>query len=105
MIHIRKISEFLNESISEVNTKPKFFKSTHYRLPTTEELKDINSFNLSSEDIINGFYYNMVGRGVLSQKNKDLIIDGIQLLCDLYNENIEYKKALADAKALKSRFL
>jgi len=102
MKHIININNFLNES-SNFNNKPDFFKATHYRLPNEKELIDINSFNLNADEILNGFYYNIVGRGILSLENKNKIIESIQLLVNMYSDNIEYKKALEESKALKNR--
>jgi hypothetical protein len=99
------MNEFLNENknidLSIVNSSPKIFSNTIYRLPTLEELEDLNKFDLSSEDIVNGFGYTIIGRGIRSKKNKQMIIDSIKMLIDLYPENDNYKDALLKAEKLK----
>lgn len=74
--------------------KPKIFTYTIYRLPTKEELIDVNNSQLNADEIINGFTYTIVGRGIKSPENKKMIINSIKLLHDLYPDNMEYKIAL-----------
>ena len=95
--------DFLNESKREI--KPDFFSGTHYRLPELDELKDIDSYKLTSDEIVNGFYYNMVGKGMLDNKNKQQIITSIESLIELYPDNTEYKDALLIANNLTGRFV
>lgn len=97
---------FENKSIWDKhgNNLPKVFKSTIYRLPSREELKEVDSFNLSSNDILSGFKYTIVGRGMMDDKNRNMIINSIKMLCELNPNNKEYKKALSDAMQIKSRF-
>ena len=85
---------FLKTINEESESKPDIFTHTIYRLPTKEELIDVNSFNLSPEKIKNGFGYTIIGRGIKSKKNKEMIIQSISKLCDLFPENENYKKAL-----------
>ena len=92
MKHIKSINSFLNESI-ESNEYPEFFNSTHYRIPTQEELIDIHKCNLNSTKIIHGFYYNIVGKGIIDNVKKQRISDCITSLCNLDPNNEEYKKA------------
>ena len=77
---------------------PSIFKKTIYRLPTDEELREFEKFDLDSRDVYFGFYYTIVGRGIKSFENKKLIIDSITSLCEMYPENKEYKDALTLAK-------
>lgn len=93
-----------NESITE-NKTPKIFSYTAYRLPTEDELKEIDSCNLNAEEINKGFGYTIIGKGMADNKNKKMIIDAISKLCSMYPENEEYKKALANAKEMKGRFI
>lgn len=81
------------------SNKPSIFKRTIYRLPTEEELKEVDSYNLSPDEIINGFSYTIVGRGIMRQKNKDLIITSIKLLNDMFPG--KYEKALNRAKTIE----
>lgn len=101
---IINFNEFLNESL-EYKQKPKIFSSTYYRLPNKDELIDINKYNLSSTEILKGFIYTIVGRGIMSKQNKENIIKSIKMLCDMYPHNEEYKKALVDAQNIKSKWL
>jgi hypothetical protein len=73
---------------------PSIFKGTIYRLPTKKELEEVNNFNLNADEISQGFNYTIVGRGMFSDKNKEMIVNSIKALCDLYPNNKEYKEAL-----------
>lgn len=98
-----KIREIIRKSINglfdnhQSQQKPKIFQSTIYRLPNKEELENVNSFNLNAEEILDGFSYTIIGRGIFSDKNKEMIIQSIKMLCDLFPENSEYKTALKKA--------
>ena len=92
-IQLKTFDEFLNEETSS-QSLPEIFKRTIYRLPTEEEIGEVNSHNLSSRQIVNGFSYTMIGRGIKSKENTDMIVKSIELLCKLYPDNTEYKKAL-----------
>ena len=80
--------------------KPKIFQYTIYRLPTDEELKEVNSCNLTADEVLAGFQYTIIGRGINSQENLIMITNSINQLCELYPENNEYKKALEKSKNL-----
>jgi len=97
---MKKYIDFINQNfIFKANDKsPKIFQRTIYRLPTPKELENVNKFNLSSQDIFNGFSYTIIGRSIGNSKNKQMIIDSIKKLCDLYPVNDNYKKALDLAK-------
>lgn len=88
--------EIVSENfIFKANDKsPEIFQRTIYRLPTRKELENVNNFNLSSKDILNGFVYTIVGKGIKDSKNKQMIIDSIQQLCKLYPDNKAYKESL-----------
>ena len=74
--------------------KPKIFTYTSNRLPTDAELEEINSSVLSLKEIANGIIYTIVGKGITSAKNKELIIEFSQLLITKYPNNTGYKKIL-----------
>jgi hypothetical protein len=99
-------AETKKEEISESvvfkvnNNTPEIFQRTIYRLPTTKELENVNKFKLSEEKILNGFVYTIIGRGIKDSKNKQIIIESISILCELYPDNETYKKALILAKNL-----
>lgn len=90
-----------NESLI-LSDNPDIFKRTIYRIPTESELENVDSFKLSSSEILDGFKYTIVGRGIFSQKNKNMIIESIKLLCELFPENIEYKKSLLEAENIST---
>lgn len=68
-----------------------------------KDIIDINEYNLSSKEIVNGFIYTIVGKGIMSRENKEKIIISIKMMCDMYPHNEEYKKALIEAKNIKSK--
>lgn len=97
-----KANHFFTENI-ELN-KPNIFRQTIYRIPNEEELRDVNKYNLTAEQIVKGFGYTLIGRGVASNENKNQILESIKLLCKLFPENHEYKEALTKASDIKVRF-
>lgn len=96
-----ELKSIIKKNEETAKHKPEIFKRTIYRDPTKEELEDVNSKKLSAKDILSGFSYTMVGRGMLFQKQKDQIVNAITLLTDLFPENKEYKEALDEAKKKK----
>lgn len=108
----------LNESVEQLQkiadnfgdgkidkSKPSIFQYTIYRLPTKDEIKEFENYpKLTADKILDGFYYTMVGRGILSDESKKRIINGIQLLVDAYPNESKYTDALKQAIELKSRF-
>lgn len=91
-------------TLKYMNKKPKIFTYTAYRLPK-EELLEINNCDLMFEEIVNGFHYTIVGRGVLDNKSKLSIIEAINMLISKFPNNKEYQKALINAKELKGPFV
>lgn len=85
----------LNES--SVEKLPKIFTYTKYALPSDEDLQDIHRHNLTVEQIINGFGYTIIGRGIKNDENKKMIYDSIKMLYDKYPNDV-YKEALAQFK-------
>ncbi len=73
---------------------PSIFRATIYRMPTAQELEEVNKYNLSADDIAQGFSYTMIGRGVKSQQNSKQIVDSITQLSKMYPDNSAYKQAL-----------
>lgn len=93
-----------NDIIMKLDVKvPEIFQYTIYRLPTVEELENVNNCNLSADEIVNGFSYTIIGRGMKSHKNIEMIIKCIELLCEQYPENEKYKVALEIAKKIEPR--
>jgi len=76
------------------NNLPKIFTYTIYRLPTYDELIDVNRHNLSADEIIKGFTYTIVGKGMKNEQNKKLIHESILILTKLFPNNSSYKQAL-----------
>lgn len=78
---------------------PSLFRRTYYALPTEQQLEEFQQYpGLTAADIIQGFGYTIVGRGVDGPKNKQMIVDSIQMLVNRYPKNSTYKEALALAK-------
>ncbi len=90
------ILNIINEEIDKFgdNGTPKIFSHTIYRLPTEEELVDVDKYNLNADEIINGFTYTLVGRGFKTKPAKFMIYRSIELLSEKFPENEEYEKAL-----------
>jgi hypothetical protein len=101
----RNMFPIAEEGEKDENKKPSYFTSTHYRLPSEEELKEINSFNLSDEELLQGFQYNMVGKGILDMDKKEKIIQASKKLSDMYPDNETYKKVLEKAKKITGRHI
>lgn len=101
MLIKKLVKTSLNEGLG--SNKPSIFSRTIYRIPTKEELEEVNSYNLNSEEILEGFRYTIVGRGILDNKIKNQIIESIEMLVKLFPNNIEYENALNEAVELKIR--
>lgn len=83
-----------------IDTKPYFFKQTYYRLPNSEELNDIINHKLTAKQVLDGFKYTIVGRGIMNSKNKDMIIQSIKKLILLEEDNMDYRNALKQAEKI-----
>jgi hypothetical protein len=83
--------------------KPQIFQQTIYRVPTNDELKNLNKCNLTAEEILEGFKYTIIGRGINSSDNINKIIESINNLVEMYPNNIVYQTALKNAKGLKPK--
>jgi len=77
---------------------PKIFTCTKYGLPSDDDLKEINQYNLSADDIIQGFGYTIIGKGIQSSENINNIVKSIKMLCDTYPDNEIYEEALSKVK-------
>lgn len=73
---------------------PSIFTRTIYRHPTDEELAEVDSCNLTSEEIVGGVGYTIIGRGIKSEENAQMIYQTIKRLSEMFPEKEEYKKAL-----------
>ena len=119
MKHIKKFEsfEFIKESIEQLQkisnefgdgkidmTKPSIFQYTIYRLPTKDEIEEFENFPLlSPDDILKGFSYTMIGRGIKNQKNIKMIQSGIKMLTEKYPEDERYKESLSKSYELKPK--
>lgn len=83
------------------SVKPFIFSRTTYRRPTDKDLVEVDRFNLSPKEIVNGFYYTLVGRGFLDSSKKQMIVESIQRLMSINPNNRNYKAALVEARDLK----
>lgn len=82
------------------SVKPSIFCRTTYRRPTDKDLIEVDRSNLLPEEIVNGFYYTIVGRGFLDSSKKQMIVESINRLMLISPNNRNYKTALVDAKKL-----
>lgn len=82
------------------SSEPKIFSYTIYRLPTKEELIDVDNHHLNSDEIIKGFHYTIIGRGMKSKDNMKMIKKSIEMLSNLFPDNNEYKAALSHINGL-----
>lgn len=80
------------------NNLPSIFKRTIYRLPTNEELKEFEDYQLTADDVIKGFGYTIIGRGIKSKDNIEMIFRCIEMLSLKYPNNDNYKMALKNYK-------
>lgn len=82
-----------NEWVEE--KKPSIFRSTYYALPTEEQLNEFGDYpDLTSDEIVDGFGYTIIGRGMNSPENKQKIIQSIEMLIEKYPDRKTYKEAL-----------
>ena len=61
-------------------------------------MQEFENYDLSSEDIIKGFSYTIIGRGIKSNNHIQMIIESIKMLCDKFPNNEIYKEALSKIK-------
>jgi hypothetical protein len=115
MSKFKSFDEYVNESVEQLQkiadmcgdgkidtSKPSIFQYTIYRLPTEDEIAEFTKFpDLTADDILKGFSYTMIGRGILSESVKKMINDGIKMLVDKYPHNQHYSDALEMAHGLK----
>lgn len=85
----------------KASNEPSIFQRTIYRLPTEKELMEVHSSNLSTDEILKGFCYTIVGRGMMSQENKDKIIKSALLLNNMFPG--KYNDVVNDAMKLEIR--
>ena len=87
---------------------PSIFRQTIYRLPTMAELKEVASFPLTAQDLVNGFTYTMVGRGVSNHENEKQIKQSLSMLSKMYPDRPEYAQAfnlvMQDIAAKEAKF-
>jgi hypothetical protein len=95
---MKNIVKIASQIILSEKKKPSFFSGTKYRLPTMEELKEIDDYKPTVGEIIQGTGYAIIGRGLEGPEQKDMIINIIESLCSLDLENKNYKEALKKAR-------
>lgn len=97
---MKSIREYLlekneNEDKWWLKERPSIFKETTYRFPTDEELEEFKNYpNLTPDDIMNGFNYTLVGKGMLDDITFQKIKKCVEMLIDKYPDNTKYKEAL-----------
>jgi hypothetical protein len=99
------LDQLIHMRIKPSEDKPSIFQYTIYRLPNEDELNEFKKHpQLTAKDIVNGFGYTIVGRGIQSNKNIQMIKECIQLLINKYPEDNRYQEALELANKMKSYF-
>ena len=84
---------------------PKVFSHTLYKVPTIDELMPFESHpEYTAEDIMDEIWYTIVGRGIMNDKNKQMIIDTIKRLISAFPGDDRYAEALILANEIKPRF-
>ena len=91
---LKNLEKYKDTSTKTANNKPSFFKGTKYRLPTKDELIEINSCNLSLSELQQGLGYAIIGRGILRQQEKETLIESAEKLCNMFPDNKTYRKLL-----------
>lgn len=77
-----------------IPVKPSIFTYTTYRFPTDDELKEFERYpHLTEDDIIQGFGYTIIGRGISSKRNKEKVLECLKMLSDKYPDNEVYRNA------------
>ena len=95
-------NENINESIKPVYN---VFKSTIYRMPTDDELRKFEKFPEETvEQIANEIEYTIIGRGMTTDKNINLMRNAAARLFELFPDNPKYKQLIEKFKNLKSYF-
>jgi len=87
-----------SKSHKKASDKPSIFQRTVYRLPTIEELEEIDSYKLSSDEVFKGLCYTIVGRGTMRQEEKNTIVKSAKLFNEMYPD--KYKDVLNKATAI-----
>ena len=99
---LKTLDKYKDTSTKTASDEPSFFKSTHYRLPTKEELVEINNSKPTLSELRQGFGYNIIGRGLLGQKQKEMLIKCAEMLCGMFPDNETYKKLSECEKNIKA---
>lgn len=86
-------------SLSGEGRVPRMFQYTAYRLPTNADLDEIHACNLSSDQVLSGFVYTIVGKGITNRENIRDIVVSIDLL-NKRHPDARYQVALEKAKKL-----
>ncbi|MCK9575741.1 MAG: hypothetical protein WC979_02555 [Candidatus Pacearchaeota archaeon] len=103
----------INESIDALEKmgiqadpdKPSIFLYTIYRTPSSDEIKEFENYpQLTADEILNGFCYTCIGRGITSSRNIALIKDSINMLIAAYPDDPRYTEALRISDELKPKF-
>lgn len=67
------------------------------RFPTRDELEEINSMDLSSDNILQMFIDVIIGEDLKDEDSKQMVMQSIQMLCGMYPDNPEYADTLVKA--------
>jgi hypothetical protein len=94
---LKTFKQFINET---QRIKPEriydipLFSGTLYSIPRNEQLSTLSKYDITSDQLLEGLGYIIIGRGIKNQKNTQQILTSLENLHKLFPTNEEYKKAL-----------
>ena len=77
---------------------PPIFRQTIYRAPTDKELDEVGRVRFTAPELLQGFSYTIVGRGIDTPATKGTILAALNRLSQLYPFRSEYKAAISLVK-------
>ena len=96
---VKTFKEFIVESRT-----PNFFSRTHYRLPDEDDLIDIDRCHPTPKQIVDGFSYTIIGKGMRSAENRIMIIQSLEMLYSMFPK-AEYARAIELYKESHARYV
>lgn len=103
---LNKIDPSFKQKLNEDNNnnKPKIFRISKYDYPSKMDLIEINACKLNADEILDGFSYTIIGKGINDSGKIKKIQKSIKMLADSYPEKEVYKEAYRKSLELKSRW-
>ncbi len=88
-----------------VKQQPMIFTETIYRMPTKSELNEVHGHDLDADQLIKGFIYTMVGKGIHTPTTEANILGAIAELHDMYPDREVYLEALMQYAELSKKLM